>query len=159
VTLQRLTLFVERAPGLVLRSAQVGEQREMASDGRRFIVALGPAVRAGDALDFQVSGVPYRKVWPRNLALALAAGVLAAGAGGAWRRPQVPGGPPGRSPADRRDRLFGEILDVDRREQRGEIDRASASARRAALLRDIEAIDRADGGQSPALSGSSEATV
>ena len=155
VMLQQLALFVEKVPGIAVSSTQVGDQRDMPSEGRTFIVSLGPAVKAGDAISFQLTGVPHRAVWPRNVALAIALLVLAAGAWGAIGVRGRSGAAAGRQALEaRRDLLFDEVLALDRRERPGSID---AARRREELIRELErtygaldtALERAQGLQGP----------
>jgi hypothetical protein len=113
----------------------------MAGDGRTFLVALGPAVKAGDTIAFEVAGVPRHASWPRNLALAIAAVVLAAGAMGAARGPGRGGQTAERQRLDaRREELFAEMLALERREQSGTVSAGAAADRRAALTRELELV-------------------
>ena len=57
----------------------------MSADGQIFIVGQGGALKAGDTVTLTLSGLPHRATWPANVALVLAAVILAAGAWGARR--------------------------------------------------------------------------
>ncbi len=63
-----------------LASPQMTEQREMTAEGQTYIVGQGPAVPAGTTLSFNFTNLPHAPTWPRNVALALAVVILAAGA-------------------------------------------------------------------------------
>jgi hypothetical protein len=95
---------------------------------------------AGAALTVNVSGLPHTPLWPRNVALALAAIVLAAGTWAAAR--------PGRAATveharrqkldHKRDRLFEELASIEEQHRAGTLDPARYSARRAELVRALE---------------------
>ena len=76
-----------------LASPQVKEHRDMTAEGQTYIVGQGGGVRAGDSVTLTLSGLPHRATWPRNIALTLAAIVLAAGAWGAAAGPKPPARP------------------------------------------------------------------
>jgi hypothetical protein len=86
-TLEQVLVIAEKSAELRLTSAQASNQRETAADGRTYIVASGPAIGTGGALQLTIDGLPGHTKWPRYLALALAGAVLVAGAWGAWTAP------------------------------------------------------------------------
>ena len=79
--LSQLTVVAQKVGDMRLVSSQLAQQRDMESEGRIYILAQGPAVAAGGALEFRFTGLPHTSVWPRNLALGLAILILG---GGAW---------------------------------------------------------------------------
>ena len=83
VQLAQISVVAQKTPGMELSSPQVKEHRDMTAEGQTYIVGQGGAVRAGDTVSLTLSGLPHRPTWPRNVALALAAVILAAGAWGA----------------------------------------------------------------------------
>jgi hypothetical protein len=86
-TLEQVLVIAEKSAELRLTSAQASNQRETAADGRTYIVASGPAIGTGGALQLTIDGLPGHTKWPRYVALALAGAVLLAGAWGAWTAP------------------------------------------------------------------------
>ena len=139
-TLQQLVLFVQKVPGVRLASTQVGDQRELPAEGRTFVSAIGPAVKANAPFSYELSGLPHRSAWPRNAALILALLVAAAGVWGAIR---TSGGSASSERARleaRRDRLFSQVLAVDRRERDGALEPRASSALRAELTEELERI-------------------
>ena len=82
--LQQATVLVEQIGGLGLESAQLPSKQDVSDQGQRLVVATGPGLAAGQALTFQLSGLPHHPVWPRYLALALAALFVSAGIWGAF---------------------------------------------------------------------------
>ena len=112
VALAQVTLLVEKVGAMQLESPQVSQHREIKAENDMYILGQGPGINAGDALTFTVSGLPHRPLWPRNLALALAA--LDRSAPAIWASAR-----PGRAAAAesarrqklsaKRDRLFADL--------------------------------------------------
>jgi hypothetical protein len=81
-------------------------------------------------------------VWPRNVALALALGILAAGVWASMR-----GRRPGAADADRRrrlerkrERLFSELTSIEQQHEERSIDPERYASRRAELLAALEGL-------------------
>ena len=87
VTLEQVLVIAEKSADLRLTSAQTPNLRETAADGRTYIVASGPAIGTGGALQVTIDGLPGHTKWPHYLALAMAGAILFAGAWGAWTAP------------------------------------------------------------------------
>ena len=77
--LQQTTVLVAQIGGLGLSSPQFDSVQEMNDRGQPLILGAGGAIPAGQALTFDVSGLPFHPRWPRNLALALAGIIMALG--------------------------------------------------------------------------------
>jgi hypothetical protein len=141
VPLMRLTVLAQRVGDLHLASPQFAGQRDMNAEGQNFIVAQGPALRAGDAVTFNFTGLPHAPTWPRTFALITAVAILGAGVWGSLRT--------GRASADeqerqkklnsRRDRLFADLADLEQQHRAGTIDQEEFAARRREL---VAALDR-----------------
>ena len=84
--LPQLSVIAQKLGAMQLASPQITQRREMAADGNTYIVGQGGALRAGDTVSFTRSAAPARPSWPRNVAIALAAVILAAGVWAATRR-------------------------------------------------------------------------
>jgi len=122
-------------------SNQVGDQREVSDQGRTFVMATGPAVRAGDSVTFELTGLPHQGTWPRDLALALALVVLAVGGWSAIRTPDRTGlAAERRRLENRRERIFRELLQIDTEQGTGAIDADQSATRRAELVAELERI-------------------
>ena len=135
-------VIAQKVGTVEVRSRQLAQQREMPADGQTYIVGRGPAMKAGETVTFNFTGLPHHATWPRNLALAVAVAILA---GGAWtsmnrggiglsetsRRKKLEG---------RRDRLFNELtaLEVQHREQA--VDAGGYAERRRELVTALERI-------------------
>lgn len=138
--LARLTVVVQKSGDLRMTSSQIAQQREMSTGGQTFIVGQGPAVALGSAVEFSFSGLPYAPTWPRNVALALALLILGAGAVVAVR---------GRSPAPadarrrhglNRERLFEELMTLEKAHRNGRIDPSTHARLRKELVASLERI-------------------
>jgi len=77
--LQQVTVVMPRIGAIDLSSPQLPTKQNLMEQGRPLVVATGPAIASGVTLTFQVSGLPHAATWPRNLALALAGLIMAAG--------------------------------------------------------------------------------
>lgn len=83
--LQQLTVLVQQVGGVKVSSPQFTSNQDTAdSQGKALIVAAGPGLAAGQSLSMEISGLPHHPSWPRNLALALASALVAAGVWGAF---------------------------------------------------------------------------
>ena len=139
--LSQLTVVAQKVGDMRLVSSQLAQQRDMESEGRIYILAQGPAVAAGGALEFRFTGLPHRSVWPRNLALGLAILILG---GGAWI--SVRGRPEAARPQDRerlhkrRERLFDELTALEEGHRAGRVDSATYSSRRPQLIASLERV-------------------
>jgi hypothetical protein len=77
--LEQVTVVVQQIGGLTLASPQLAAKREVNDQGQALILGTGPGLAAGQALTLEISGLPHRASWPKNLALALAGLIAAAG--------------------------------------------------------------------------------
>ncbi len=141
VQMTQLTILAQKVGNMHLSSPQMEQHREMAAEGQTYILARGPAVNAGDTLALTLTGLPHDARWPRYLALALAATILAGGAYFAARR-----GPSDDASARRRklhadrDRLFGQLTALEDQHRQGTIDEHRYAARRRELLASLEEV-------------------
>ena len=140
-SLGQLLIAVQKVGGVRVTSNQVGDQREVSDQGRTFVMATGPTVRAGDSVTFELTGLPYQGTWPRDLALALALVVLAVGGWSAIRTPDRTGPAAERRRLEnRRERIFRELLQIDTEQGTGAIDADQSATRRAELVAELERI-------------------
>jgi hypothetical protein len=79
VALPQLIVIVQQVGGLDLESRQLTAKRDVTDQGERILAATGPAIAAGQTLDFSITGIPHHADWPRYLALALAGTFMTAG--------------------------------------------------------------------------------
>jgi hypothetical protein len=139
--LGRVIVLAQKGGEMRLESPQMTEQREMNAEGHTYIVGQGPAVAAGATLAFNFSNLPHAPTWPRNLALALAVAILAAGAWASRRGSIAPAADRARERLEqRRERLFNELASIEAQHKAGGIDPGRYAARRAELVAALERI-------------------
>jgi hypothetical protein len=140
--LGQVSVLVQKVGEMQLQSPQVADHRDMPLQGETFIVGKGPAVPAGQVIRFSLSGLPHQPVWPRNVALALASAILAAGVwGSSRRRPLKQAGQDRRKRLDaKRDRLFAELAAIEEQHREKTIDPERYAARRRELLASLERV-------------------
>jgi hypothetical protein len=142
VALAQVTVLVEKNGAMQMESSQISQHREIKAESDTYILGQGPGLKAGDALTITVSGLPHRPLWPRNVALTLAAAIVIAGIWASVR--------PGRAAAAerarreklgaRRDRLFSELAGIEEQHRSGVMDDERYAARRGELVRALERV-------------------
>ena len=142
VALAQVTLLVEKAGTMQLESPQVSQHREIKAENDIYILGQGPGIKAGDALTFTVSGLPHRPLWPRNLALTLAALIVGAGIWASARPGRVAAAEHDRRQklSARRDRLFSELAGLEEQQRSGAVNDDRYQSRRSELVRALERV-------------------
>jgi hypothetical protein len=142
IVLNQLSVMAQKVGAMELHSPQIADHRDMPLQGETFIVAKGPAVAAGSTVSLTFSGLPHHAVWPRNVALLLAALILVAGVWGSARHGQI-----GRAESERRrrldarrDRLFAELASIEEQHRQQTIDPQRYASRRSELMAALERI-------------------
>lgn len=148
--LEQLSVVVKRLGDTKLSSAQIAEQRDLDSEGVAYIAAQGGAVPAGQPIQLVLSGLPHHSTTPRIVALAMAVGIILAGAWVATQK--TPAGE--RSRADRKrviarkEKLFGELVRLEADARNGRVDETKYGPRREQLIAALElvygALDESD---------------
>jgi len=142
VALAQVTLLLEKAGTMQLESPQVSQHREIKAENDIYILGQGPGLKAGDALTFTVSGLPHRPLWPRNLALTLAALIVGAGIWASARPGRVAAAEHDRRQklSARRDRLFSELAGLEEQQRSGAVNDDRYQSRRSELVRALERV-------------------
>ncbi|MGE5360963.1 MAG: hypothetical protein ACM3NQ_18245 [Bacteroidales bacterium] len=135
-----LSVVLQKVGAIKMQSPQLAEQREMPGDGRIYILGTGPALAANRAVTVELTGLPHHDTWPRNVALAAALIVLAAGAWMAIGPATAVDDTPRRALEARRDQLFAQLLDVEAARRSGGTGSMAQEARRNALMGELERI-------------------
>jgi len=135
----QVSVIAQKVGGMTLSSPQLTERREMAADGQNYIVGQGGAVKAGEAVTLTLSGLPHRSAWPKNVALLLAAVILAAGAWGATRGTATPQQSARRGQLHaRRDKLFSDLAALELQRRKGTVGGSAYASRREQLVTALE---------------------
>jgi len=142
VALRQVSVMAQKVGDLQLQSPQMAEHRDMPLQGETFIVGKGPAIAAGQTIAFNFTGLPHQPVWPRNVALALAAGILVAGIWASRRRRSLSQTEDERRKRldTRRDRLFAELTTLEQQHREQAIDPERYGARRRELVSALERV-------------------
>jgi hypothetical protein len=138
--LNRLTILVRKVGDTKLSSPSIERQQDFPSNGETVIGAMGGTVPAGKTIELTLTDLPHHSVFPRYTALALA-GVIVVG--GVWLTTRkndasARDGERKRLIA-RREKLFGELLKIERERRNGRGDGRSAT-RREELIAQLEHV-------------------
>jgi hypothetical protein len=82
--IEQTTVMVQQIGGLRIASPQLTAKQDITDQGQALILGTGPGLAAGQALTLEIAGLPHHPEWPRDLALALAGLIVAAGLWGAF---------------------------------------------------------------------------
>jgi hypothetical protein len=142
VPLAQVSVLAQKVGDMQLESPQFAEHREMPLQDLLFIVAKGPALRAGDTLSLRFNGLPHHPVWPQNVALTLALLVLAGGLWGSTRtgRPAALERERRSRLEARRDHLFSELTAIEEQHRAQAIDPDRYATRRRELIAALERV-------------------
>jgi hypothetical protein len=141
IDLGEVAVMVEKVGPIVVSSPQLTTIREGGEGGRSFVLGTGPGIKAGGVLAIDITGLPHQPTWPRNVALALAAVALAAGAWGAARTGGRTAAAAVRQQLERRrEKAFAELLRLDRDHQSGKGDEVTYAEKRRELVAELERI-------------------
>lgn len=137
----QLSVIAQKVGDTTISSQQLAGQRDMHADGNHYIVGQGPPMAAGDVVTVAFSGLPYVPTWPRNLALALAVVILAAGGWAAFRGRTARGAEVERKRLEaERERLFAQLTALEASHRSGAIDPPTYATRRRTLITSLEQI-------------------
>lgn len=154
--LDGFSVAVQKVGDLRLQSPQITRQQDVNAEGRPFVLGNGPAVPVGRAVTLDLSGLPHRDTWPRSVSLVLVIAILAGGFWMAFAPSENGTAARRRELEDQRDRLFTDLLRLERAKRAGTLDAETYTARRADLMRTLEGIyGELD---SPAPGGSQQGT-
>lgn len=141
VQLAQVTVVAQKVGDMRLSSSQIAQQRDMTSEGQTFILGQGPSIAAGSPVEFAFSGLPHVSTWPRNTALALVVTILALGAFTSLRaRGTVTTDAARRALEAKRERLFGELVQLEESHRAGRIAPDAYAMRRQHLVTSLERI-------------------
>ena len=142
----QVLVFVEKWDTMNVTSPLIDRRGEMAADatgGSPLLWGAGGRVAAGQAVEFELTGLPHHGAWPRNTALSLALFIVAVSAWGSM-------GVDEHNPAvrrleslrTRREKLFGDLVKVERQHRLGKIGATRYGTRRAELFDRLQTVLR-----------------
>jgi hypothetical protein len=140
--LAQVSVLAQKVGDMRIESPQFAEHRDMPLQDMTFIVAKGPALKAGDTLSVTFNGLPHHAVWPQNVALTLAALVLAGGLLGSTRTGRLAAADRERRSRleARRDHLFSELTAIEDQHRAQAIDPDRYASRRRELIAALERV-------------------
>ena len=138
IALAQLLVAAEKVGPMQMSSAQIPEVREIASDGKVFLMGTGGRLNAGDTLVVNLSGMPAHSEWPRTVALTMAALVFGAGL---WLSlsPAAARASEDAKLETRRERLLGDMVAIERKRRQKPLS-AADEARWQRLTSDLEKV-------------------
>jgi hypothetical protein len=137
--IEQLFVAAEKVGNLQIASPQFESTRETQANGTPFLMATGGRVNAGDTLTITLSGLPYHNRIVRDVGLG--AGLVILGIGlwiGTRRRPQ--GKNQTTQLEQRKEKLFGELVQLEEQRRTGRVDEARYASRRQTLMTHLERI-------------------
>jgi hypothetical protein len=139
VSLQRVAVFVEQVGSVAVSSPQLTEHGHAnAGDGTAFVTGTGGALAANSDLVIHLTNLPHAPTWPRNVALGLAALIVAAGI---WlARGRTADDQERKRLSSRRDALYKELVKLEDQHRTGRVDEERYQTRRAQLVAELERI-------------------
>ena len=137
--MDQIFVAVEKVGGLTIASPQLPDQQEAAVSGQTFVMGRGARLNAGQPLTLTISGLPYRDMTLRNVGIAVAALVLVLGAWAAWTGAPVRRAQSAHLDA-RREKLFNELVELERQRKAGRIDESRYATRRQTLMAQLERV-------------------
>ena len=140
-------LSVEQSGDLDFVSSQVPRRAEVPSETRAstsHLLGAGPRIAAGTPFAIELTGLPYRSTLPSTVTLVVALAILGIGC---WGAAGSGGGPAPAGQREqlqaRRERLFADLVKVERQHRTGKIGPTRYATRRGDLFAALERVYRA----------------
>jgi hypothetical protein len=139
-SMDRLSVLVKKVGETKLTSPTIERQQEFPNDGQVVIGAMGGTIPAGKPIELHLTDLPHHSAAPRYTALSLAGVVVLVGVFVATRKQEAGAVDAERTRlVTRREKLFGELVKVERERRGGRQDERSA-ARREELMAQLEHV-------------------
>jgi hypothetical protein len=143
-TLDRLMMLVHKQGDAKLASAQIERQQEFPNEGETIIGGMGGRIAAGQPISMSLADLPHHTSVPRWTAVSLASLIVLAGVWAATRKEDGTAQEAARKRLmARREKLFGDLVKVERDRRNGRGDSGNAVrlvARREELIASLEHI-------------------
>lgn len=142
----QLLVFVEKWGAVDVASVLIDRRGEMPADatgGSPLIWGAGRRLPAGEPMVLELSGLPHHSGWPRIVALALSGLIVAVSV---WASMGAPDGDPDSweraALQDRREKLFTELVKVERQHRQGKMGPTRYGTRRAEVTDQLQRVLR-----------------
>ena len=140
----QLLVFVEKWGAMDVASTLFERRGEMGAEetgGAPLVWGAGPRIGAGEPLLLELSGLPYHSGWPRIITLALSALIVALSVWGSAGVEGRDGDAERRALlGSRREKLFTELVKVERQRRQGKIQATRYGTRRAELIAQLQRV-------------------
>ena len=142
VAMTQFAVLAQKVGDMHLLSPQMAQHREMNAEGQTYVVGQGPAIKAGEIVTFNFTGLPHAPLWPRNVALGLALLILGAGVWTSFRQGAAGQGRDKRRRKleERRDLLFDRVTTLEERHRSGGVDARQYAIERRDLVAALERV-------------------
>lgn len=139
--LPMVSVVMRKLGEMQIQSPQLTDQQASAFEGRSYVMATGPALKTGDALTFDLKGLPHHSRVPRTVTGILAGLVVLIGLWGAFSSPERSADAARRKRLEtRREKTFAELVKLEEQKRAGKIDTERHQSRRASLIAQLERI-------------------
>ncbi len=142
VGMSQFAVLAQKVGETHLLSPQMAQHREMNAEGQTYIVGQGPAIKAGEVVTFNFTGLPHAPLWPRNVALALAVLILGTGAWASLRQTSAKKSRDTRRRKleEKRELLFERVTALEDRHRNGRVDARQYAIERRDLVAALERV-------------------
>jgi hypothetical protein len=142
VGMTQFAVLAQKVGNMHLLSPQMAQHRDMTAEGQTYVVGQGPAIKAGEVVTFNFTGLPHAPLWPRNVALGLALLILGAGAWGGLRHTSATRGRDNRRRKleAKRELLFGRVTALEEKHHAGGVDARQYAIERRDLVAALERV-------------------
>ena len=146
VDLETLLVSVEEWGDVDFVSSQVNRRMELPASETRgvpYSLGSGPRIPTGQPVSIELVGLPHRSQTPSTVTLILAVGIMAFGVWGVLGQPETTTAAPHRAALEtRREKLFTDLVKVERQHRGGKIGPTKYSSRRRELFGVLEQVYR-----------------
>jgi len=137
--IEQLFVAAEKVGTLQIASPQFERTQESQAGGAPFLMATGGRVNAGETLTINLSGLPYHNRMLRNVGVGLGLVILVVGLV-VGTRSRSTHTTQARQLLQRKEKLFGELVQLEEQLAAGRIDTARHAARRQTLVTQLERV-------------------
>jgi hypothetical protein len=146
--IEQLFVAIEKVGDVEIASSQFATQQQANAGGTPFLMATGGRVNAGEPVTLHLSGLPYHSTLMRDVGVGLGVVILLIGLLAGVRGQS--GRDHGTRLADRKEKLFAELVALEDHHRAGRVDQRRYAARRQSLVAELERamseLDRAPAG-------------
>ena len=142
VGMTQFAVLAQKVGNMHLLSPQMAQHRDMTAEGQTYVVGQGPAIKAGDVVTFNFTGLPHAPRWPRNVALGIALVILGAGAWGSVRHTSAAKSRDSRRRKleAKRELLFDRVTALEEKHRAGGVDARHYAIERRDLVAALERV-------------------